>query len=141
MKRHVMPEPRQMCLACLQLIPVGASTCPECGAHLAAMLTSDDPVKLIHALHHPLGDVRIRAAIALGGHHEASAAQPLLRLALRDPADILEGFAVVGSLLMLGESGRSALHELAEQQLLAPALREAAADALLQLGSPGEPHA
>lgn len=130
-----------MCLACLQLIPAGASTCPECGAHLAAMLTSDEPAKLIEALKHPLGDVRMRAALALGWRRDASAVQPLLELALRNPADIVEGFAVVGSLLMLGESGRPALREIAEQQHLASAVREAAADALLQLGSPGESHA
>ena len=129
-----------MCLACLQLIPAGATACPECGAHLAAMLAGDDLAKLVDALKHPLGEVRMRAALALGRHRDARAAQPLLELALRDQRDIVEGFAAVGGLLMLGEGGRSALHELAERHL-AQAVREAAADALLQLCPPGESHA
>lgn len=108
-----MAEPQQVCLACFRLVPAQSASCPECGADLAAFSARDYRDKLLHALDHPLADVRMRAIIACGWRGEACAAQPLFELALRHPVDVVEGLAVVESLRTLGEPGRAMLAELA----------------------------
>ena len=120
-----MSEARQICLACFRLILAGASTCPVCGVDLAPFSTRDYREKLIHALMHPLADVRMRAIIALGWRGEACAAHPLFELALRHPVDVVEGLAIVESLARLSDAGRVMLKELAERHP-AHAVREAA---------------
>lgn len=122
-----MTEPQQVCLACFRLAPAQSPSCPSCGADLAAISARDYRYKLLHALEHPLADVRMRAIIACGWRGEASAARPLYELALRHPVDVVEGLAVVASLRSLGDEGRALLKELAETHP-ARAVRAAAAD-------------
>jgi len=110
-----MTEPQQVCLACFRLVPAQSLSCPACDADLAAFSARDYRDKLLHALDHPLADVRMRAIIACGWRGEACAARPLYELALRHPVDVVEGLAVVASLRRLGDEGRTMLNELAEK--------------------------
>lgn len=123
-----MTEPKQVCLACFRLAPAQGASCPACGADLAAFSARDYRDKLLHALEHPLADVRMRAIIACGWRGEACAAQPLYELALRHPVDVVEGLAVVESLRALGDPGRAMLEELAAKHP-ARAVRAAAGGA------------
>lgn len=107
---------------------------------LAVLSARNYREKLIHALEHPLADVRMRAVIALGWRGEACAARPLLELALRDPVDVVEGLAVVESLVTLNDGGHVALKELAARHP-AHAVREAAMRALVECTKRGETHA
>jgi hypothetical protein len=89
---------QQICLAFFHLIPVEAQNCPHCGADLAAFSARDYREKLLHALFHPLADVRLRAIIALGWRSEQEAADALAACALRHPSDVVEGLEIINSL-------------------------------------------
>jgi len=120
-----MTGPKEFCLACFRLVPAEASRCPLCGADRAALSAADYEHKLLHALEHPLTDVRMRAIIAIGLRGNRAAVPVLQALALRHPVDVIEGQAVVECLRKLGNEGRVALGELAEQHP-AKAVRRAA---------------
>jgi HEAT repeat protein len=122
-----MVESPQFCLACFRRVPAESLCCPACGADLAALSARGYRENLLHALEHPLAEVRMRAIIACGWRGEACAAQPLYELALRHPVDVVEGLAVVASLRRLGAEGRAMLDELAEVHP-AHAVRAAAGD-------------
>ncbi len=53
---------------------------------------------LLHALHHPLAEVRMRAIIALGLRGELETADALAEFALRHPTDVVQGLEIVHSL-------------------------------------------
>lgn len=127
--------PVQLCPNCFAEIPAGAEICPACGERLAALSARGYTEKLIHALGHPLADVRMRAIIALGLRGEAETAEPLLACALRHPADVVAGLEIVRSLARVadGEAGRNALAFLKSLHP-ARAVRSAAAEALAQQG-------
>ncbi len=119
------------CMNCFALIPAQADTCPVCGGHAAVLSRLEYHEKLLHALAHPLDDVRMRAILALGLRHEPGVALPLAECALRHPLNLEEGLAVVTALKNMREfpdSGR-ALGILAHDHA-AHAVREAAAAAL-----------
>lgn len=123
----------QLCPNCFADISAVAEVCPACGELLAALSARDYSEKLIHALAHPLADVRMRAIIALGLRGEAKTAEPLAACALSHSTDVVEGLEVVHSLAMMadGERRRSAL-TLLEKRHQARAVRTAAARALAQ---------
>lgn len=122
---------QSFCMNCFAMMPSSAAVCPACGQEAAVLSSRDYREKLIHALHHPLADVRMRAVTALGLRRDAGAADDLVQCALRHPIDILEGLEVVKSLRMLprGTSRSNALHKLCEQHP-APVVRIAAMAAL-----------
>jgi HEAT repeat protein len=86
------------CPACWSSVSFSNPTCPRCGASIAKL--SGDPYaeKLQRALHHPIGEIRERAARLLGeiGGPEA---QPVLLGLVRQETDTylasaaLEGLA------------------------------------------------
>lgn len=119
-------------------MPADLMVCPHCGADLAALSARSYRDKLVAALGHPLDGVRLRAILALGLRGEADAADALAECALRHPVDVVEGLAVVGSLVRLGTAGRAALLKLAERDP-AHAVRQAAR--LAAGDPPGEDHA
>jgi HEAT repeat protein len=116
------------CLSCFSLIPAGAEICPVCGARADAFTALDYREKLVHALLHPLDDVRMRAIIALGLRGEAETANALVECALRHPADVVEGLEIVRSLARVKDAGagRDALAMLRDRHP-AHAVREEAA--------------
>lgn len=56
----------------------------------------------------------MRAILALGLRGETNAGDALVECALRHPGDVVEGLAVVATLIRLGDSGRDALARLGE---------------------------
>jgi len=136
---NFVKEPQQVCLACFQLIPLEERVCPYCGADLAAFSEQDYRVKLLHALFHPLPDVRMRVILVLGWRGEPETADDLAACALRNPSDIAGGLAIINSLVMLKEekAARVALSVLKERHP-AHAVREGAARALAALDNQGE---
>jgi len=133
---------QQICLACFQLIPVEERTCPRCGADLAALSARDYREKLVHALLHPLADIRIRAIIALGWRGETETADALLECALQHPMDVVQGLEIINSLSRMHEMSiaRTTLSILKARHP-AHAIREGAARALASLPNQREPDA
>jgi len=82
---NFVKEPKQICLACFQLIPPEERVCPYCGADLAALSAHDYRSKLLHALFHPSADVRMRVIFVLGWLGEPEVAKDLAACALRNP--------------------------------------------------------
>lgn len=124
-----MAVPREnYCLECFSLIPAEAAICPVCGARQGDFSARDYREKLIHALLHPLDDVRMRAIIALGLRGEAETADALVECALRHPADVVAGLEIVRSLARVKDAGArlDALAVLKERHP-AHAVREEAA--------------
>jgi len=126
-------------LACFHLIPAEERVCPYCGADLAAFSARDYRTKLLHALFHPLADVRMRAVIALGWRGEPETADDLAACALRHPSDVVAGLEIINSLVRLkeGKTARESLSVLKERHP-AHAVREGAARALAVLSKQGE---
>jgi hypothetical protein len=97
---------QQYCGQCFAMYPAGDACCPRCTTPAAALSFRDYQGKLVHALEHPLADVRMRAIIALGLRGEGKAAQALVDCALRHPTDVTEGLQIVHSLqAMLAGTG------------------------------------
>ncbi|QKE41943.1 MAG: HEAT repeat domain-containing protein [Ferrovum myxofaciens] len=115
------------CMNCFSLIPAQAAICPLCGESATRLSELDYREKLLHALEHPLDDVRMRAIIALGLRRDTGAALPLAGCALRHPLNIDEGIAVVAALknLRAFPDGARAMEMLAENHA-AHAVRTAA---------------
>lgn len=132
-------EPRQICLACFHLIPLEERACPYCGADLAALSAHDYRAKLLHALFHPLADVRMRVTYVLGCLGDPEVADDLVACALRNPLDVAGGLQIINSLVMLkeGKTSRSAISVL-EDSHPAHAVREGAATALRALDNQEE---
>ncbi|MGA8147526.1 MAG: HEAT repeat domain-containing protein [Gallionellaceae bacterium] len=134
-----MKGAQQICLACFHLIPVEAPTCPQCGADIAAFSARDYREKLLHALFHPLADVRMRAVIALGWRDEPETADALVACALRHPSDVVEGLEIINSLVQMKDvvARQTALSTLKAHHP-AHAVREAAARMLDESASQRE---
>lgn len=94
---RVEQQPRY-CLECFALIPAEARICPHCGEDQERLRERDYRARLLHALRHPLSEVRMRAIIALGWQGEPDAASALVECALRHPVDVVEGLEIVKSL-------------------------------------------
>jgi HEAT repeat protein len=80
------------CPNCYTAIPVSAVACEACGADLKDWYSQSYAERLIHALEHPLDDVRMRAIIALGWRREEKAERALVECALRHPTESLRGW-------------------------------------------------
>jgi hypothetical protein len=105
------------CQNCFALIAAKIDICPLCGGSVTMLSAQAYREKLLHALMHPLDDVRIRAIIVLGLRRETAADMPLAECALQHPLNIEEGIEVVNALAYIYfSSGQlSALELLAEQ--------------------------
>lgn len=127
----------QLCPNCFAEIPAAAEICPACGERLAALGARGYTEKLIHALLHPLADIRLRVIIALGFQGRAETAEVLVACALNHPTDVVAGLEIVRSLAQVpdGEGRQSAL-ALLKSRHAARAVRTAAAEALAKLTLP-----
>lgn len=98
------------------MFAAGETQCPHCGAEAAVFGFRDYQQKLMHALAHPLADVRMRAIIALGLRGERGAAEALTDCALRAPKEVVEGLEIVRSLkaILAGTGDSAPLTRLAE---------------------------
>lgn len=126
------------CPNCFAMIPARASVCPFCSADIKGISGRDFRSKLLHALEHPLDDVRMRAIISLGLRREAGTALPLAQCALSHHSDVVEGMEVVNVLKDFGASaeGLRALKMLAADHA-AHAVRAAAEAALEKIMAKG----
>jgi len=97
--------------------------------------------KLLHALHHPLAEVRMRAVIALGLRAEPQTAEALAACALRHRADVVAGIEIVARLCGFadGPERLAALTRLAGHP--AHAVRVAAGRALAASRTGDDSHA
>ena len=116
------------------MIPAGTTACPVCSAAISDMSDRDFREKLLHALRHPLDDVRMRAIIALGLRGEEGTALPMAECALRHPMNIEEGLEVIERLKNFAPSPEvfSALGILANHE--AHAVQETATKAMQFFG-------
>jgi len=122
-----MSKPLHFCLNCFARMAPEAEVCPACGQRPAELTAKAYRDKLLHALHHPLSEVRMRAIIALGWRAEPEVAQALVDCALRNPKDVVEALEIVQSLRSLpaGKLRDQALREL-HQRHPAAAVQKAA---------------
>lgn len=130
-----MAENSVYCLHCFAELSAASEVCSSCGANPAEM-PGNYVQGLIHALYHPLADVRMRAIIALGLRGETQAAEELADCALRHPIDLIEGLEIVDSLRRIAEAAgqRAALARIAQAHP-AHAVRQAAIEALAGVDS------
>jgi HEAT repeat protein len=129
-------EELAFCPECYRQIPAHARVCPHCHASLHDWEEKTYSLRLIHALNHPLAEVRMRAIIALGLRGEKGAEAPLVDCALRHPVDVVEGLEIVNSLRLIRDkhSDGNALRTLSAQHP-ARAVRIAAGEILRELPS------
>ncbi|MDD5404315.1 MAG: HEAT repeat domain-containing protein [Sulfuricella sp.] len=122
-----MSEHPGFCPACFAPLAQEADTCPACGARMADLSARDYREKLVHALLHPLADVRMRAIIALGLRGEPETADALVKCAMNHPTDVVQGLEIIRSLARMKETeaARTAL-SLLQARHPAHAVREAA---------------
>lgn len=132
-----MNTPGQYCGECFARFEVTSDVCPHCGAIASRLSDRDYDEKLLHALHHPLPDVRLRAVIALGRRGRADMAEALIDCALRHPTDVIQGLEIVDGLQRIArrhpETVR-AFQRLAEEHP-AHVIREAAWAGLARTGA------
>ena len=134
-----MNEHPGFCLACFMPLAQEADTCPVCGARMAELSERSYREKLVHALLHPLADIRMRAIIALGWRGEPETAEALVACALRHPLDVVQGLEIVNSLEQMKDGAvRQATLSTVQAQHPAHAVREGAARALAALTQRGE---
>ncbi|MHB1621050.1 MAG: HEAT repeat domain-containing protein [Sulfuricella sp.] len=131
-----MNEHPGFCPACFAPLAQEADTCPACGARMAELSRRDYREKLVHALLHPLADVRMRVIIALGWRSEPETADDLVACALRHPSDVVEGLEIINSLRQMKDAviRQTALSTL-QAHHPAHAVREGAARVLAALPS------
>jgi hypothetical protein len=129
-------EQQQYCGECFALFDAAGGVCPHCGAVASRLSERDYDEKLLHALHHPLADVRLRAVIALGRRGRAETAPMLVDCALRHPTDVVEGLEIIDCLARIARRHAAtvgALGHLAEEHP-AGIVRKAAARILRRAG-------
>lgn len=105
------------CPNCFSEMPPDAEICPRCGTRPAQWKASlSYQERLIHALGHPLADVRMRAILSLGNRRDGSAIAPLLACAFRHPKDVVESLEIVKALQHLPPDAerKRALERLAQ---------------------------
>ena len=93
------------CPSCFAEIEQALQRCPFCGVDIAQWRAHPYSERLIHALGHPLSDVRMISVEALGRLGESAAAMPLAQCALAYPVDVTQGIAIVNALARLRRDG------------------------------------
>jgi HEAT repeat protein len=132
-----MNEHPGFCPACFMPLSQEADVCPACGARMAELSERSYREKLVHALLHPLADIRMRAIIALGWRGEPETAEALVACALRHPLDVVQGLEIINSLDQMKDAMvRQATLSIVHAQHPAHAVREGAARALGLLLNP-----
>ena len=86
------------CPRCFAPMDADAGVCPACGLQLERWNAKNYSAKLIHALRHPLSEIRMRAIIAIGLRRDSRAADALVWCAFQHPTDVIEGLEIVRSL-------------------------------------------
>jgi len=78
------------CPNCFAKVPSPHGPCPACGVDSRDWVERHSYAsRLIHALDHPISEVRMAAVISLGNRGDAAASLPLAHCALKHPTDIV----------------------------------------------------
>lgn len=93
------------CPSCFAEIEQALQCCPFCSVDIAQWRAHPYSERLMHALGHPLADVRMISVEALGRLGESAAAMPLAQCALAHPVDVTQGIAIVNALARLRRDG------------------------------------
>lgn len=127
-----MSQSRQYCGKCFALFETASDVCPHCGAVASRLSERDYDAKLLHGLHHPLAEVRLRAVIVLGRRGRLADGRALLECALRHPADVVQALEIIDALLRIARRDPNTVRMLRRLAAEHPAhiIREAAGVAL-----------
>lgn len=90
--------PTFFCPSCFAEIDAASSTCTQCGADVQAGRDRAYPQRLLHALKHPLSDIRMTAIEALAQLQPEGAAMAFADCALGHPRDPVQGVAILRAL-------------------------------------------
>jgi hypothetical protein len=100
------------CPSCFQKVSKGIKICPFCATNISRWEENTTyEEQLVHALLHPISEVRMGAIISLGNKKYQEAAIPLAECALEYPSDIVQNLEILRSIGSLLDSGpkRSAI--------------------------------
>jgi hypothetical protein len=87
------------CPNCFEDIGPDAEICESCSINVKEwMVQKSYTARLIHALNHPIAEVRMGAIISLGKLKEVKAAVPLAQCALGHPMDVVQGQEIIRAL-------------------------------------------
>jgi hypothetical protein len=87
------------CPNCFDDIGPDAEICESCRINVKEWMAQKSYTeRLIHALNHPIAEVRMGAIISLGKLKEVKAAVPLAQCALEHPIDIVQGLEIIRAL-------------------------------------------
>jgi HEAT repeat protein len=90
------------CPSCFAKVSTPHGACPVCGADSKEWVEGHSyPSRLLHALGHPISEVRMAAVIGLGNQGDANASLPLVRCALKYPTDIVLALEITNALKKL----------------------------------------
>lgn len=90
--------PTFFCPSCFAEIDAARSTCTQCSADVQAGRDRAYPQRLLHALKHPLSDIRMTAIEALAKLQPECAAMAFADCALEHPRDPVQGVAILRAL-------------------------------------------
>jgi hypothetical protein len=93
--------PTFFCPSCFAEIDAVTAMCPQCGADVQAYRDHSYRQRLLHALKHPLSDIRMTAIEALGRLRPPGTAKALVDCALEHPCDPVQGVAILRALDLL----------------------------------------
>lgn len=87
------------CPNCFDDIGPDAEICGSCSINVKEWMTQKSYTeRLIHALNHPIAEVRMGAIISLGKLKEVKAAVPLAQCAFTHPIDVIQGQEIIRAL-------------------------------------------
>lgn len=87
------------CPNCFDEIESDTEICELCRINVNEWMVQKSYLeRLIHALNHPVAEVRMGSIISLGKLKEVKAAIPLAQCALKHPIDIVQGLEIVRAL-------------------------------------------
>lgn len=87
------------CPNCFEDIGPDAEICKSCSINVKKWMAQKSYTeRLIHALKHPIAEVRMGAIISLGKLKEVKAAVPLAQCAFTHPIDVIQGQEIIRAL-------------------------------------------
>jgi len=90
------------CPNCFARVPSPHGACPACGLDSREWVEHCSYTdRLIHALDHPISEVRMAVVISLGNRNDTTASLPLARCALKHPTDIVLAMEITAALKKL----------------------------------------
>jgi hypothetical protein len=90
------------CPNCFARVRSPHGACPACGVDSRDWVEDRSYTdRLIHALDHPISEVRMAVVISLGNKNDTTVSLPLARCALKHPTDIVLAMEITAALKKL----------------------------------------